>query len=106
MDEARVRRALTVGPIVAVAGIAWVAVVGARGDATTLPSLVVLAGVGLSIWGTHHFGRLGPEGAGATADEAPSRERPSAPTPATEPRKKRKKVAPKADDGEGPTSDP
>lgn len=103
MDEARVRRALTLGPVVAAAGIAWVAVVGARGDATTLPSLVVLAGIGLAIWGTHHFGRLGPDG----AEVAPAGAEPEA-EPAARPKKKRKKAAPPTDEGDpgGPTSGP
>ncbi len=60
MDELSVRRALTFGPLVAAAGIAWTAVAGSKNDSTLLPSLVVLGGVGLCIWGTHFFGRLGP----------------------------------------------
>jgi hypothetical protein len=60
MDESQVRRALTFGPLIAAAGIVWTAVAGAKNDSTLLPSLVVLGGVGLCIWGTHFFGRLGP----------------------------------------------
>lgn len=60
MDESQVRRALTFGPLIAAAGIVWTAVAGSKNDPTLLPSLVVLGGVGLCIWGTHFFGRLGP----------------------------------------------
>ena len=89
MDEARIRRALTFGPLVAAAGIVWTAVVGGKPDATLLPSLVVLAGLGACIWGTHHFGRLGPD-----APELGEPEEPEEPVEA--PRKKKRRTKPAA----------
>ncbi len=90
VDETTIRRALTLGPLIAGAGIAWTAVVGGKPDATLLPSLVVLAGLGACIWGTHHFGRLGPDG---PADIAPPDEE-AVEVPKDPPRKKKRRAKP------------
>jgi hypothetical protein len=45
---------LTIGPILACAGIAWTAL-----KPSDLSSTAVLIGLLTAIWGTHKFGRLG-----------------------------------------------
>lgn len=62
-----VRTALTVGPILTCAGIAWTAMAP-----STLSSSAVLIGFIATIWGTHKFGRLGPD-----APDAPDAPEPS-----------------------------
>ncbi|MBL8720378.1 MAG: hypothetical protein JNL79_30615 [Myxococcales bacterium] len=88
MDESQVRRALTFGPLIAAAGIVWTAVAGAKNDSTLLPSLVVLGGVGLCIWGTHFFGRLGPA---PSPFPPPAVEEAAELAPAREPKTRKKK---------------
>ena len=64
-----VKLMLTIGPILACAGIAWTAI-----KPSDLASTTVLIGLLTSIWGTHKYGRLGldepapPEAPGSDED--------------------------------------
>jgi len=69
-DERAIRTALTVGPILACVGIAWVAMSAKDSTAATFGSSAVLIGVATAVWGTHKYGRLG-------ADAPPSSPPPS-----------------------------
>lgn len=57
--EKDARWLLTAGPVVAAVGIAATAIVPANW--TPFASIVLLCGVGMAVWGTHRFGRLGAE---------------------------------------------
>ena len=55
-DPRAIHTALTVGPLLTCVGIAWTAMAP-----STLSSAAVLMGFAAAVWGTHTFGRQGPE---------------------------------------------
>ena len=65
--EREARKLLISGPILAAFGIALTAI--APASMTDVASVVLLAGIALSVWGTHRFGRLGAEGETPAGDE-------------------------------------
>ena len=52
-DERAIKTALTIGPILACLGIAWVAMAPKDSTSATFGSSAVLIGFATAIWGTH-----------------------------------------------------
>jgi hypothetical protein len=57
--ERRARRLLVIGVVASAIGIA--ATASLPSDLTIVGGTILIAGFGVAIWGTHLFGRLGPD---------------------------------------------
>jgi hypothetical protein len=56
VDPRAIHTALTIGPALTCVGIAWTCL-----SPSTMSSAAVLVGFATAMWGTHKFGRQGPE---------------------------------------------